>query len=152
MSETTDVSRLSGTAISPIAHEETHSQYVDNPLNVSWYEHPHSIFVQPVFDNLNDQYSELVGVILANVAWDRYLANLLPEGVNGIYAVLENTCGQSFTYVIRGKKAVDFRGLAFRWQGDQYAELVDFLGYAFALLDFVDFETKPAPFGLLSFQ
>ena len=104
MSETTDVSRLSGTAISPMAHEEKHSQYIDSPLNVSWYEHPHSIFVQPVFDNLNDQYSELVGVILANVAWDRYLANLLPEGVNGIYAVLENTCGQSFTYVIRGKK------------------------------------------------
>lgn len=101
MSEIENFAALSGTAISDQAHAKFHlSELQDKSL----YDHPHSVFVQPVYAQTNNPTSEFVGMVLATVPWDRYLANLLPKGVNGIIAVLENNCGQSYTYVIQGNE------------------------------------------------
>jgi hypothetical protein len=65
---------------------------------------PHAFFFQPIFREIYDVTSDVVGTINALIPWDRYFANLLPEGVNGITCVASNTCGQSFTYFIDGNK------------------------------------------------
>jgi len=45
-------------------------------------------------------------VICAVVPWDAYLTNLLPEGRSGVTAVLTNSCGQDFTYMLDGNTPV----------------------------------------------
>jgi hypothetical protein len=52
---------------------------------------------------------ELVGALGILFAWERFLTNAVPEGVVGITAVLENSCGQAFTYQIDGNTVSDLR-------------------------------------------
>lgn len=66
---------------------------------------PHSALIQPVFAELNNPESELVGLAHAPIQWDAYLLGLLPQGVNGVYCVLRNSCGESFTYKLKGLDA-----------------------------------------------
>jgi hypothetical protein len=44
----------------------------------------------------------VVAYIFSVVSWERYLVNLLPEGVNGMVVVLRNSCNQAFSYEING--------------------------------------------------
>jgi hypothetical protein len=84
-------------------HEAFHAQFmVTSETAESAYHRPHSFFFQPIFREIFNDTSEVVGYILAVVPWDRYFANLLPEGVKGITCVASNTCGQSFTYYLNG--------------------------------------------------
>ena len=64
--------------------------------------HPMSLFMQPVFADLFDTSSPLVGVLHAAVPWDSYVVNLLPQGVNGIRVVMRNDCGEPHTYQVDG--------------------------------------------------
>ena len=64
--------------------------------------HPMSVFMQPVFAQLFDTNSPLVGVLHAIVPWDSYVVNLLPLGINGIRVVMRNDCGESHTYQVDG--------------------------------------------------
>jgi hypothetical protein len=60
---------------------------------------PPAIAVRPVYAKLgsvNDD--EVVGYLVAVIKWDEYLQSLVPEGTNGIDAVLRNTCGQQYTF------------------------------------------------------
>lgn len=102
-----DFGRLAGTAIDPVEHDAFHDSFVDaaDP-KLDKYLHPHSVLIQPVFRNLGsiNETSEIIGLIQAVVPWDRYLTNLLPEGVDGITCVLKNTCGQAFTYELDGNR------------------------------------------------
>jgi hypothetical protein len=101
----TDMSSMIDLGISGITEEQHtafHTQYVERLNGENWYEHPHSLLAQPVFNNI--EKSEIVGALYGLVAWDSYMANLLPKDVRGIYAVLKNNCGQSQTYVINGEK------------------------------------------------
>lgn len=70
--------------------------------NDGQYQHPHSFLQQPVFKELHDPKSDLVGILQSVVPWDSYLQNLLPTGVKGIVVVLKNTCGQEYTYTLDG--------------------------------------------------
>lgn len=105
MSEIMELRRLSNTAVGEDEHNKFHQPFVKDIVGESYYDHPHSVFVEPVFrklGNANDVSNDVAGVILAVVAWDRYVANLLPTGVDGIYAVLSNNCDQDHTYIING--------------------------------------------------
>jgi len=110
------LSRLAGLAVTQTDHETFHSKCVTSVNGLSSYDHPHSVHLQPVFKKLQDPTSELVGFLALVVPWDCYLANLLPHGVNGVYAVLKNTCGQAHTYILRGNRA-DYLG-----EGDMHDE------------------------------
>jgi hypothetical protein len=101
-----DLSRLAGTGVKFEDHEAYHASLVTwvKDGSRSTYGHPHSVIMQPVFKNLNDDSSEIVGVITGVVPWDRYLIDLLPEGVKGITCVLKNSCEQSFTYALNGNE------------------------------------------------
>jgi len=98
------VDRLAGYFITTEDHEKLHLQYVRDTYGNNTFGHPHSVHLQPVFEELNDHDSGVVGFLLSLIAWDTFMANLLPEGVTGIVAVLHNTCDQNFTYFLDGFK------------------------------------------------
>lgn len=84
-------------------HTAFHDEY-SSEVSEDGQVHPHSIFIQPVYDGLDTAKSSFAGFLVAQVAWDFFFANLLPIGVSGIFAVLSNTCSQSYTYVLDGRK------------------------------------------------
>jgi hypothetical protein len=86
-------------------HEQFASSDFDNTL-----ERPHSIFFQPVYSETYNNTSDIVGILVAVVGWDVYFANILPEHVKG---VLENSCGQSFTYHVDGNTVSVNNGFLF---------------------------------------
>jgi hypothetical protein len=109
LSEVGNFGRLSGSAVNPQEHSDFHDGFVDSQSDdpsLFRYDHPHSVLIQPIFRELGDvnDSSEVVGLLQAVVPWDRYLTNLLPEGVDGITCVLKNTCGQAFTYELNGNR------------------------------------------------
>jgi hypothetical protein len=65
---------------------------------------PHSLISEPVYASLFvDESTEIVGYVYTYFPWDHYMMNLLPDGVSGITVVLQNSCGQSFTYALDGQ-------------------------------------------------
>lgn len=90
-----------GTAYTHEEHEAMHSSIKTG----SSPNHPHTFMWTPVYEDVNDVNSKLVGIIVAGFAWDFSLRNLLPSTVQGIIAVISNTCNQTYTYDIRGKDA-----------------------------------------------
>jgi hypothetical protein len=44
--------------------------------------------------------------LTAYVYWQSYFTNVLPDGENGIVAILENDYGQAYTYMLYGREAV----------------------------------------------
>ncbi|CAB9501058.1 Receptor-type guanylate cyclase gcy [Seminavis robusta] len=66
---------------------------------------PLSFFYSPVYERIADPTAPLVAVMQCLIFWETFFDNLLPEGVKGIMATLENDCGQTYSYRIDGKKA-----------------------------------------------
>ena len=75
---------------------------------------PHSFVLQPVYREFEEadhrghedhSDSDFVGFVLALVSWGSYFQNILPNSANGFVAVVEDTCGEGFTYEINGKVA-----------------------------------------------
>ena len=97
------------TAMTKDEHKGLHSDLLDTRS-----ENPHAFAVHPVrrvsvpdSDNPNGGIpGDIVGVLAGAAAWDVALLDLLPEGVEGILAVVQNTCNQSYTYEIRGPNAM----------------------------------------------
>jgi class 3 adenylate cyclase len=88
---------------------------------------PHSLVFRAVFRSLNDYTSDAVATIALPVALDVPLRQALPESVNGINAVLRNTCNQSFTYLLNGPDAY------FIGEGGLHDMTYDELGMSFDL-------------------
>lgn len=87
-----------GLALSYEEHAQMHSE-----IEGSSTDFPHSFVFTPVHLDSQDSNTPLVALLGSPMAWDFSLQNLLPEGVVGIYAILSNTCNQTFTYEISGK-------------------------------------------------
>jgi hypothetical protein len=64
----------------------------------------------------------VAGVFLAIVYWRDYFDGLPPLGADGIIVVLDNDCGQQYTYQVDGSSA---RFVAF---GDLHDTRYDYLG------------------------
>lgn len=76
---------------------------------------PHSMAVTAIHSRLlGKTNSRIVGLVAAVIPWDLYFSRLLPEGVNGVYVVLESSCDATSTYVVNGPKAV-FLGKSLHW-------------------------------------
>jgi hypothetical protein len=93
------------TAMTEAEHAEMHSK-----LPESHPDHPHSFVFTPIHEDVRDDQSKIVSGIGAAVAWDSSMRDLLPKGVEGIYAVIKNNCNQSFTYIINGGDAI-YKGM-----------------------------------------
>ncbi|CAB9496580.1 Receptor-type guanylate cyclase gcy [Seminavis robusta] len=59
----------------------------------------------PVFDSFNTTTRKAVAMMTAIVHWRSYFRNILPDNVNGIDVVLDNSCDGFFTYQIHGDEA-----------------------------------------------
>jgi Adenylate and Guanylate cyclase catalytic domain len=79
-----------------------HSQR--NELEGAVSELPHSPLVYPIFREPQNSESDIVGLVFAILPWDSYVKKVLPEGVEGLYCVLSNTCGQAYTFDIDGPR------------------------------------------------
>lgn len=67
--------------------------------------HPHSFLASPVFASFGSHdKTDLVGAVVATVAWDNFLSNILHEGNKGVVVVLRNPCTNSFTYLLGGPR------------------------------------------------
>jgi hypothetical protein len=103
------LSALADQVLATIEHERYHASLVDwkRDENTSAFDHPHSLFLEPVFAQNdatidNSEGSRIVAILSLLIGWDRYLINLLPGVVEGITCVLRNSCGQAYTYQLRG--------------------------------------------------
>ena len=67
-----------------------------------------------IHKDADDDDSPVVGAVGGAFAWDASLRFLLPEGVDGIVAILSNDCNQTFTYLLNGPDAL------FMGEGDQH--------------------------------
>jgi len=76
-----------------------------NMNNTKRIDTPRSLILQPLYDSHDSMNRSLVGILMGVIAWDDFLSNLLPDGVDGITCVIENNCDDVFTYEIAGGKA-----------------------------------------------
>ncbi|CAB9497675.1 Receptor-type guanylate cyclase gcy [Seminavis robusta] len=68
-------------------------------------DNPHSFMFTPIWHEVQNPDSGIVGTLSSSVAWDASMQDLLPEMVTGILGVVRNDCGQEFTYLVSGKEA-----------------------------------------------
>ncbi|CAB9504323.1 Receptor-type guanylate cyclase gcy [Seminavis robusta] len=93
-------------------HAFDHVQYRDDPIATMYY---------PIFDGYG-QDKEVVASFLCTVYWRTYFDGLLPPGSDGIIVILENTCGQQYTYQVDGQYS------HFLGHGDLHHAKYDYLG------------------------
>jgi hypothetical protein len=72
--------------------EAQHGDFGD-PLSMTFF---------PIFDQI-DEPRKLVGVIAAAIYWRDYLVHVLPPNARPMFVVLENGCGQAFSYRVLGE-------------------------------------------------
>jgi hypothetical protein len=65
---------------------------------------PHSVILYPVFRDLYNTGSPVVGFLLAVLAWDAYIEGLLPPDHGTVQIALENSCDEVVSYVIDGSE------------------------------------------------
>jgi hypothetical protein len=80
---------------------------------------PASFMLAPIYDRL-EPGAALVGALAAEMPWDAYFSNLIPEGIDGIVLVVRNTCGQQVTFEINGPE-VTYLGIG-DWHDPRYDE------------------------------
>jgi hypothetical protein len=98
-----DITSLSRLNVKFEDHELYHAslvKYLSNATS-SAFQHPHAPYLHPVYVNDHDQNSDLAAILVAILPFDRYLINLLPQGVVGIDMILRNG-EQNFTYHLEG--------------------------------------------------
>jgi hypothetical protein len=90
----------------------------------SW---PESYMVVPIFNHtrqpgdIDDSSGKVVATLVSLLPWHKYFDNLVPEGIDGIYLVVRDTCSNAFTYMINGP-VVDYLG-AGDWHEPYYNDL-----------------------------
>jgi hypothetical protein len=84
---------------------------------------PHAFIMEPILSNFTGS-EEPVGFIMGLTSFKNFFTRLLPEGANGIYCVMNDTCGTSMTFLLNGPE-VEFLGYADLHEGlDEYERVV----------------------------
>lgn len=61
-----------------------------------------SLLVQPIFVDMNNRRSLMVGSIVASVSWNIFFSDLVRPENTGMVCVLKNSCGDSLTWELKG--------------------------------------------------
>jgi hypothetical protein len=64
-----------------------------------------STLLYPIFDQFGNETSPVVAFISMDIWWEDYLTGILPATAHGIYVVINNTCGDEFSFKLHGGKA-----------------------------------------------
>ena len=59
----------------------------------------------PVFDRLYGEDKEVVAMLLVGIYWRSYFVNIFSPGTPAMHIVMENSCNQTYTYVVQGSNA-----------------------------------------------
>ena len=62
----------------------------------------HGAVMQPVFKSLGSK--DIGGFVMGVVGFDSFLVDLLPNGIRGIRVLIDNSCGDQFTYELDGNR------------------------------------------------
>lgn len=65
---------------------------------------PVSAIYYPIFDSYSDDRA-LVGLLASEIKWTHLFEGALPTTASGLICVIENACGQSFSFRVDGPKA-----------------------------------------------
>ena len=130
LSEFVDVGPLYKGLFTESEHWQLHDQFhgAGDGVGHSARDHPHTLITAPVRRTI-DTDADIVGILAAVVPWDLYLSRLLPEGIDGVFVVLENTCGQAVTYEINGPEA------AYLGKGDMHQRKYNYLKQSYRVSD-----------------
>ena len=67
---------------------------------------PRSVYFEPVYDQLDGASSSnnkrLTGILFGVLPWEVYFQGLLDTEEEKVYGVMENSCGQNFTFIFEG--------------------------------------------------
>ena len=77
------------------------------------------MMIYPVFDSFDLKNRKVAGVISSSLYWQQYFMNILPDDMQGVICVLENTLGQIMTFRIDGAE-VTYMG-----EGDLHVDEFD---------------------------
>ena len=86
----------------------------------------------PIFDSFNETTKKPVALMTALIRWESYFVGVLPDQIRGVHMVLDNHCGDKYTFKITGNEP-DPVGL-----GDEHETKFDSLG---RMATFADVET-----------
>lgn len=123
-----DATRNLGAGFTKEDHDKFHDRFVERHGNQTTGTRPHAFVFTPIYAEMGDSDSTIVGAFMGIVAFDVYMSELLPDGINGIHAVLHNSCNESHTYELTGGKA-GYLGVG-DWHNTKYndkAVTMDFL-------------------------
>lgn len=108
---------------------------------------PMTAFYYPIVDKAADTVDvkalgerRTIGVIAMTMFWREFIADILPEGSNGIVIVIGNECGQSFSYQIIGPKTV------YLGRGDRHDLEYDSLEQFSTFLDLKSFAVRDSTY------
>ena len=90
---------------------------------------PKSVVIQPVLESFEPQ-AAVAGFFLVVLPWNVFFKNVLVEGTPPVVGVVENSCGNVFSYEVTGSEAIflgydDFHDPAFDHMG-VYSSFPDF--------------------------
>lgn len=65
---------------------------------------PRSYVLQPVWDRF-EEGARVVGFFAGEMAWESFFINVLPEGTADVLVDVKGSCGNEFSYIVRGHHA-----------------------------------------------
>jgi len=103
------------TVMSKSLHVDYLFDHVFGPEEKDFEEAPHSYIAEPVFESLEHD-ARTVGFLLALTSWANFFNKILPEKATNVHCVVSSSCGNEFTFELRGPTAV------FLGDGDLHVE------------------------------
>ena len=74
--------------------------------NMTYHGDQIATMLYPIFDTFDTKTRRLVGMFSAIIYFEQFFSAILPPNTNGVLGVVENGCGDQFTYEINGDTAV----------------------------------------------
>jgi hypothetical protein len=105
------------------------TEYSVDPLDKEEIARPQSYVLQPVFETF-EVTAAIRGFVVAVFRWDTYFSNILGNQVQGVTVVIDDRCGDVFTYEIKGPSST------FMGQDDLHDPNYDGMCYSIEFAEF----------------
>ena len=95
---------------------------------------PRSVVLEPVFDTFMKSKQKVVGFLVGEMPWKAFFMDVLPHGTKDIVVDVKSSCGNDFTYLIRGHAAI------FLGYGDLHDKKYDSLIHTYEFAEFARYD------------